>query len=1264
MNMLDMRTILFSYVISNTICTIIMISLWTQNRRRFSAVGLWLSGFVVHFLAILLLVLRGIAPDFISILVANTLIPVAILLVCIGLERYADIRSRQYHNYILLVVFVFIQTYFTLIAPNLLARKLNVSVILSVICFQCVWRVLHGADAQIKKAIKPVVLALFMYGAVSMIRIVVDLTTPTESDLLLSGKYDTAVILAYQMLFISMTLALFLAVNRRLLVDLERDIAIRNETEEKLRKSEEKYRSIFENSVNGIFQNSMDGKLLRLNSAVAGMFGYKSPQEMIESVKDVGQELYLHPSDRDHLVKAIRKEGRVEGYEMEMVRRDKSVFWGSFNVYAVSEETGKIQYVEGTLVDVTERKQGEAKIRESEENFHTFFETIGDMIVVASPQGKILFTNEALKQKLGYLSGELGQMHILDLHPLDKRAEAEDIFQAMFRGERDSCPLPVAAKDGTLIPGETRVWSGRWNNEDCIFGLIKDLSAEQEARQRFERLFRNNPALMALTGFPERKFMDVNDAFIRKLGYARSDVIGKTAVELGLYIHENQRNAVTEHVRDAGRFTDLELQILCKDGTILDGLFSGEVIGSQGHQYLLTVMIDITRRKKAEEDLRKERMRLDSILAGTNVGTWEWNVQTGETVFNERWAEIIGYTLDELAPVSISKWIRHIHPEDLPISDELLKEHFRGAKPYYELEYRMKHKNGRWVWVMDRGRVASQDTDGRPLMMYGTHQNITERKQAEVELRDEKEKAERASRAKSEFLSVMSHEIRTPLNAIIGMSDLLAESKLDQDQTDYVKTFRNAGESLLEIINNILDYSKIEAEKVELECADFDLADVVEQVKKMMAMQAQKKQIALIVRIPQNMPFALIGDQQRLRQVLMNLIGNAIKFTEQGEVVVSLEEVEQRLAADICTIRFSIRDTGIGIPADKLPAIFERFSQADTSVTRKFGGTGLGLAISQKLVKLMGGVLSAESEEGRGSNFCFTIGFGRQKEEGLKLRDAAIDLKGLRVLVVDDNATDRLIIHKMLLPWGVFVTEAENAKNAKEELQRALNCQNIPHDLVIMDHNMPDIDGFSLAEFIRSEPRLNALKMIMMTSDSFAINMVRVHQSGFSGCLVKPVKKFDLREIIVKTLGQRGMMARSGADVQSTGTLTPLRILLVEDSENNRMLIRSYLKKTPLIIDEAENGLIALEKYRKDVYDVVLMDIQMPVMDGYTATREIRKWEKETGKRPTPVLALTAHAFNEDIERSLDAGCSAHLIKPIRKEVLLDAILEQTHQEK
>lgn len=395
-----------------------------------------------------------------------------------------------------------------------------------------------------------------------------------------------------------------------------------------------------------------------------------------------------------------------------------------------------LKTISGIISNVYERHTVQAQLTATKYNFETFFNTVDDLMIIGSTQGRVLYVNNAVKLKLGYSLEELRTMTILELHPEDKREEASAIIKSMFSGELDYCPLEVMSKDGKRIPVETRVWFGKWDGQECIFGISKDLSKEQESLQKFTKLFENNPAPMAINSIPESIFTEVNSAFIKKLGYKREEILGKTSHELNLFIDQEKQLQIAKELTLSGRIKDIELRVRCKDGTILYGLFSGEIIENQGKMFFLTVMIDITEQVLLPKKIEEQKHRLENIIDGTHLGTWEWNIQTGETVFNERWAGIIGYTLDELAPVSIETWIKYAHPDDLKESDELLKKHFNNESDYYDFESRMLHKNGSWVWVLDRGKVIERDSDGKPLRMFGTHADITEKKQLQEKIKE------------------------------------------------------------------------------------------------------------------------------------------------------------------------------------------------------------------------------------------------------------------------------------------------------------------------------------------------------------------------------------------------------------------------------------------------------------------------------------------------------------------------------------------------
>lgn len=695
--------------------------------------------------------------------------------------------------------------------------------------------------------------------------------------------------------------------------------------------------------------------------------------------------------------------------------------------------------------------------------------------------------------------------------------------------------------------------------------------------------------------------------------------------------------------------------------------------------------------QQTEETLRESEARFRALVENTSDILWELNPECLFTYCSPNVAAIIGYEAEEVLCKTPFEFIPDNESQRI---EEIYQANFAKQRPFWLLEHDIKHKNGELAVMECSGRPVFND-QGDLIAYRGVYRDITVRKQAEEQLRQSNENLEarvvertreiestnerllaeiierkraeaalqntrdqalEASRAKSEFLSTMSHEIRTPMNMIIGMAESLQRTELTPKQQDYVQVFHRSGETLLDLINDILDLAKVEAGQVELEKVDFDLVQLVEDTVELFAMRARQQGLELNCSVAPDICKSVIGDPTRLRQIISNLLSNAVKFTRQGHITVEVQRDCGSTQAG--KILFQVSDSGVGIPLDKRDSIFESFTQADASTTREYGGTGLGLTICKQLVDLMDGQIWAESEVGHGSTFSFTAQLSIKANASNRVNQPFGEFHSFRALIVDDNAGLCLFLKELLAQWGIQAVSVENGCQGLAEFAHGKK-EGKPYNLLLLDRHLPDIDGLVVAARVRKEAAGQNLTIIMITALKDTADVVASSpELNISSCLVKPFKQSELFRAVGSTLGliqsDETPPQEQEADIEIDPR--PLHILLVDDFEDNWLVVEAHLEDTNYQIDIAENGKIAVEKFTSDDYDLVQMDVQMPVMDGYVATKKIRLWEETMGKPPTPIIALTANALKEDEHKSLVAGCTTHITKPIRRVPLMEAI--------
>lgn len=733
-----------------------------------------------------------------------------------------------------------------------------------------------------------------------------------------------------------------------------------------------------------------------------------------------------------------------------------------------------------------------------------------------------------------------------------------------------------------------------------------------------------------------RKMIMANAQAIKLFGYSRRDIVGKpfhVLIPKRLRGKPGTMSDIFFMRKTAPLFQGLQRELYGRRKTgaevPIDLTFTS-VKASKG-RYLLAVITDLTQRKWTEDRFRLiVRGGPNAMILLDRAGTIALANSQAELLFGYSRRELVGLPAEELIP------------------ERLRKNYAKRLKSFFaNPEVRLMGSGGDLFGLRKDGSEVPVDIalnliespEGRFVLV--SIADISSRKKSEEELALSQAAV---ARAKSDFLASMSHEIRTPMNAVIGMTELLIDTRLDDEQRQFVTTIHSAGETLLGIINDILDYSKLEAGKLALESEDFVLNEVIEDAVGLFSARAYEKKIELALSVDSHIPEILSGAPMRLKQIVSNLVSNAIKFTDKGEVVVRVEQ--EASSRDDVRLRISVKDTGIGIPPEGKKILFQAFSQMDASITRKYGGSGLGLAICKKLIERMEGEFGFESTYGHGSEFWFRLTIQKTGSSVAKVSSAA-ELTGIRVLVVDDNATNREILRRQLTARGMRLSEVPDGLQALELLRREAVGPD-PFDIALLDLHMHAMDGLTLAREIHDEPALTKLPTIIVSSSGWAITPEMRQAAGVSSALSKPVRQAILFKRMAQALGKAQSEEAPGR--QSPVRTKKLRILLAEDNAVNRQVAMLQLKKLGYTADVAKDGRDALASYKSSPYDVILMDCQMPEMDGFTATKEIRRLE--SGKRRTIIVAMTANALEGDREKCLNAGMDDYISKPVRLDIL------------
>lgn len=917
--------------------------------------------------------------------------------------------------------------------------------------------------------------------------------------------------------------------------------------------------------------------------------------------------------------------------------------------------------------DLTERKRAEQALRESEERFKAFMEHSPTIAFIKDDAGRYMYVNKPFEEQFGVeFEIDVKGKTDADWLPAETARVTTDGDRKVLQTGQPVRLLEVVP----IADGKTKEWlvlkfpMGTAGGRRLIGGVGIDISrqknAERALREReaeFRGLFDDAPVAYHELD-TDNRITRVNKTELAMLGYTAEEMVGRPVWDF--IVEESAHDTIPVRLASELHLEATQRTFRRKDGSVVPVLMRHRLINDANGEVcgMRSTLQDISALKRVEHELRQAEEKYRSIFENAIEGIFQTTPEGRFQSANPAMARILGYASPDELTRQLSDIERQLYvdPERRKEFVHIMEE--KGAVAGFVSQ--VYRQDGAVIWISEHARSV-KDERGHVAYYEGTVEDITARRQAEDEIAKARDTALESARLKSEFLANMSHEIRTPMNGIIGMTGLLLDSEQTPKQRDFTLTIQQSADSLLHIINDILDFSKIEAGMLVFEEIEFDLPSVVEGATEVLSGRAAAKKLELATMVHSDVPCALRGDPGRLRQVITNLVGNAVKFTETGEVVVRVRTVEETWGEVVA--RFEVCDTGIGIGPEAQAKLFQAFVQADGSTTRKYGGTGLGLAICKQLVKQMGGTIGVQSEPGKGSVFWFTARFGKQHPGKATAPARRPELHQRRVLVVDDNETSRLVCQHLLASWGIEQHLESDGEGALAAMRREAT-RGRPFEVVLIDTTMQGMDGLMLARAIKTDPRISQARLIMLTTLDRRDDLDAFRESGVDDYVTKPIKRKQLIEALINVIGSQegpreimsGLMAIGEPDVQQEAAKSEpkLRILIAEDNVVNQKVALHQLQKLGFIAEAVDNGRMVLDALDRQRFDLVFMDCQMPELDGYAATAEIRK--REGGDRHTWIVAMTAHSLEGDREKCLAAGMDDYVSKPVKIDDLKAAI--------